>query len=74
MHISYLPIKRNDKKVQGSFTLHLQADRDGNGRLDQAEFTKLWVALKQEGPVSDYLQFYLFVCVCWGKGGVNTTT
>ena len=31
----------------------IQADRDGNGRLDQAEFTKLWMALKQEGPVSE---------------------
>ena len=31
----------------------IQADRDGNGRVDQAEFTKLWMALKQEGPVSE---------------------
>ena len=66
MHIVRTDKKKIIKKVQGSFTPHLQADRDGNGRLDQAEFTKLWVALKQEGPVSDYLRFYLFVCVCWG--------
>ena len=32
---------------------YVQADRDGNGRVDQAEFTKLWMALKQEGPVSE---------------------
>ena len=41
-----------------------QADRDGNGRLDKSEFTKLWMALKQEGPVGNLkfklLFFYYF--------------
>ena len=35
-----------------------QADRDGNGHLDKTEFTKLWMALKQEGPVGN-LKFKL---------------
>ena len=35
-----------------------QADRDGNGHLDKTEFTKLWLALKQEGPVGN-LKFKL---------------
>ena len=38
---------------KGIIDQYVQADRDGNGRVDQAEFTKLWMALKQEGPVSD---------------------
>ena len=38
---------------KGMIDQYVQADRDGNGRVDQAEFTKLWMALKQEGPVSE---------------------
>ena len=41
-----------------------QADRDGNGRLDKSEFTKLWMALKQEGPVGNLkLKLLFFITI-----------
>jgi len=55
-NITASELKSLIEKVGGNITdgeataLIRQADRDGNGHLDKTEFTKLWMALKQEGP------------------------
>ena len=31
-----------------------QADKDGNGKIDFSEFSKLWLAIRGEGEVRSY--------------------
>ena len=40
--------KKNLKRIKAN---NVQADRDGNEKIDFSEFSKLWMALRGEGEV-----------------------